>query len=205
MISQALQMEGHGVPNDQLYNLNPIFVLILLPVWEKWLFPRLNRSSRLQPISRIAIGFIFVAAAMGYEIVVQVLIYRSPPCYSHPLACTQPGPNKINVAIQVPTYFLLAISETLMNASAMEYAYTRAPPAMKSLMQAVFAFMWALGSICGIALSPLSHDPYLAILFSVLCGASLFATILFWYCFREEIASLFLPVKSQIDSGAEGI
>lgn len=180
-------MQTHGVPNDQLFNLNAIFVMILLPLWERVLSPCLGRFFRLGPIVRINIGFIFVTLAMGYTLGVQVLIYKTAPCYDHPLTCTQHRPNNVNVAVQIPTYFLLAVSEIFTNVAGMEYAYTKAPRSMKSLIQAMFAFMWALGSICGIALSPLAQNPYLVILFAVLCGGMVVTTVVFWLCFRDEV------------------
>jgi POT family proton-dependent oligopeptide transporter len=180
-------METHGVPNDQLFNLNAIFVMILLPLWERVLSPYLLRSFRLGPILRIKIGFIFVTLAMGHTLGVQVWIYKSGPCYTHPVTCPQHSPNNVSVAAQIPTYILLAISEIFTNVAGMEYAYTKAPPSMKSLVQAMFAFMWALGSICGIVLSPLSRNPYLVILYAVLCGGMVVTTVVFWLCFRDEI------------------
>jgi POT family proton-dependent oligopeptide transporter len=190
LISQALQMQTYGVPNDQLFNLNAIFVMILLPLWEKILSPYLRRFFRLGPIFRIKIGFIFVTLAMGYTLGVQVWIYKTAPCYNHPLTCPQHNPNKVHVAAQIPTYFLLAVSEIFTNVAGMEYAYTKAPQSMKSLVQAMFAFMWALGSICGIALSPLSQNPYLVILFAVLCGGMVLTTIFFSLCFKDDVNML---------------
>nr|B8NI27.1 RecName: Full=Peptide transporter imqJ; AltName: Full=Imizoquin biosynthesis cluster protein J [Aspergillus flavus NRRL3357] len=56
-ISQAATMETHGVPNDIMTNIDPITVLILLPVLDRIVFPFLRRQGvPVRHVDRITIG-----------------------------------------------------------------------------------------------------------------------------------------------------
>jgi POT family proton-dependent oligopeptide transporter len=75
LISQAGQMESPGVPNDMMYNANQIVIKPCLPLVDSVLFPCLRRNGyALTAATRVALGFLFEAAAMAYAAGVQALI-----------------------------------------------------------------------------------------------------------------------------------
>ncbi|KAE8143877.1 oligopeptide transporter [Aspergillus pseudotamarii] len=185
LVSQAAAMETYGVPNDMMSFFNTIGVLAFIPIMEKALFPALQRHNiDFKPISRIAVGFVVIACAMGYSAGIQALIYKSPPCYDHPLqgTCSNGGttPNNVNVFLQIPTFAMLAVTEILSITTGMEYAYTKAPKSMRSLAVSLFILMNAIGSALGIALSPISKDPSILIEFASLSGVMFLTAILSW-------------------------
>jgi POT family proton-dependent oligopeptide transporter len=49
LVSQASTMKLNGVPNDIVHNLNPFTLLILIPIFDKLLYPALARAG---PTSR---------------------------------------------------------------------------------------------------------------------------------------------------------
>lgn len=66
-VSQAAQMETHGVPNDMLPNLNSITVIIALPLVTKFVYPFLHRRGiPTPPLRRVALGFFLEALGMAY-------------------------------------------------------------------------------------------------------------------------------------------
>ena len=99
----------------------------------------------------------FGSGAMVYAAVLQHYIYKAGPCYDHPLDC--PNGNHINIGLQTPAYVLIAISEILASITGLEYAYTKAPVQMKSLVMAMFYLQNAVGAAIGIALLSVSVDP----------------------------------------------
>lgn len=44
-------------------------------------------------------------------------------------------PNTINIMWQVPQFIIITVSEVLVSVTGLEFAYTQAPPAMKSVLQ----------------------------------------------------------------------
>lgn len=194
-VSMAGTMETHGLPNDLLFNLNPISIIIFLPFIEKFLYPFLRKIGiPFRPISRIAFGFFFAAASMVYAAVLQHYIYKAGPCYDHPLtgACSADAdgnegmiPQKIHVALQTPAYVLVGLSEIFASITGLEYAFTKAPASMKSLVTSMFLLTNAFGSALGIALSPTSEHPKLVIMFSSIAAATAIAGTLFWILYKK--------------------
>ncbi len=194
-------MELHGVPNDSIQALNAIACVILGPIIQQVLYPFLNRRKiHFRPIARIAVGFIVIGAGMAYAAGVQQLIYNSGPCYDAPLKCAASDggrvPNRVNVWVQTPTYFILAVAEIFGFVSASEYAYSKAPENMKAVVQALTQLTAGVGSAIGIAIAPVAKDPYLMIMYAALAGVMVPVTAAFWFMFKkydkidEELNSL---------------
>jgi dipeptide/tripeptide permease len=47
LVSQASPMKLNGVPNGIVHNLNPITLLIMIPIFDKFIYPRLVRIAQL--------------------------------------------------------------------------------------------------------------------------------------------------------------
>lgn len=172
LVAQAGQMQTHGIPNDVIFNLNPVAVMVLMPFIQGWIYPSLaKRRIDLTPKHRIGIGLFFAAIAMAYSAGIQALIYGSGPCFEHPLKCeSSNGPNNVNIGLQVPTYVFLALAEIFTIVAGMELAYTRAPASMKSIVQAIFLFFSALGAAMGIGISFAANDPNMVIVYGAIGG-----------------------------------
>lgn len=186
-VSMAGTMETHGLPNDLLFNLNPISIILFIPIMEKGLYPLLRRLHiPFRPITRITFGFFLASAAMVYAAIVQHLIYSSGPCYQYPLECDGgETPNRVHIAVQVPSYVLIGLSEIFASITGLEYAFTKAPASMKSLIMSIFLLQTAFGSALGIALSPTSKNPKLVIMYASIAAATFVTGTAFWFCFRK--------------------
>ncbi|KZF20042.1 peptide transport protein PTR2 [Xylona heveae TC161] len=187
-ISQAGTMELHGIPNDLMQNIDPITIIIFIPICDRLVYPLLRKVGiKFKPITRITAGFMFGALSMAYAAIVQHLIYSAGPCYKAPLACdaSQGGviPNHIHVAVQTPAYLFIGLSEIFASITGLEYAYTKAPPTMKSFIMAMFLLTSAFGSALAIALSPTAVDPKLLWMYIGLAIACFIAGILFWFIY----------------------
>ncbi|KAF2083776.1 peptide transporter PTR2-A [Saccharata proteae CBS 121410] len=192
-ISQAGQMELHKIPNDMMQNIDPIAVILLIPVMEHVIYPFLRKIGfPMRPITRIYFGFLFAAIAMAYAATLQHLIYTTGPCFDHPSDCEAAlwpngryAPNHVHVAMQTPAYFFLAVSEILASVTGLEYAFTKAPGSMKSFIMAVYLMTTAVGAAFGAAISPFARDPLLVWLYSGLAVACLVAGAVFWTLFNK--------------------
>ncbi|KAJ5209916.1 Major facilitator superfamily domain general substrate transporter [Penicillium cf. griseofulvum] len=188
-VTQAGQMEGHGIPNDLMQNFDPISIIVFIPILETCVYPVMRRMKiPFRPITRIALGFVVGSLAMMYAAIVQHLIYSAGPCYESPLCeasmidGTAYG-NKVHIAIQTPAYVFMGISEIFASVSGLEYAYTKAPPSMKSFVQAMYLLTNAFGSAIAEALTPAAFDPAIMWMFTGLACASCLCGIIFYAIF----------------------
>lgn len=189
-ISQAGQMETHGIPNDLIKSINPIAYVVFGILVPKLLYPFLNkRRIAFRTVNRISLGFLLMAVSMAFATAVQVIIYHSGPCYRFPLACaaSENGtiPNNVHVLLQLPLYVIIALAEVFCWPTASEYMYTHAPKSMKSVLQACFIFTAGLGYALGMALSPLARDPSLVVLWGLVAGLMFLTACVFRVAFRR--------------------
>lgn len=193
LISQAGQMKTGNTPNDLLPAMNQVGCIVLGPVIQDVLYPFLHkRRIYLNAVTRIAIGFVFVALSMLYATIVQHAIYSSPPCYDRPKQCEAMQSmaladiknSRPNVWIQAPLYFLIATGEIFAYTTVMEFAYNHSPKDMKALVQAISLLVAGIGSASAMALAELARDPWLTYLFAALAGGMASTTVLFWLLFR---------------------
>lgn len=185
LVSQAAQMRTTGVPNDMMFNANPIVIILVLPLVDRIILPRLRRAGlSMTAVTRLVIGFIFEALAMAMAAIVQKLIYNAGPCYSFPLRCEYSAhgtiPNNISVFVQLPIYALEAISEILSSPAGYELSFIMAPVSIKSVLQAMFSATGALGAALSIIISPTYKDPDLVWVYTSLAAAMGMVTITFY-------------------------
>lgn len=189
-VSQAGTMNTHGIPNDIMQNINPITIIVFIPIMDRLVYPTLRKYGiSFKPITRIFFGFMFASIAMAYAAIVQHLIYETGPCYKEPLNCpaSEDGtlPNDIHVAIQTPAYVFISLSEIFASITGLEYAYTKAPSSMKSFIMSMFLLTNAFGSALGIALSSTAVDPKLLWMYVGLSIATATAGVIFWFVFKN--------------------
>ncbi|KAF2653461.1 peptide transporter-like protein PTR2 [Lophiostoma macrostomum CBS 122681] len=192
-ISQAGQMELHGLPNDILPNIDPITIILLIPLLDRLIYPFIRTKLHMPftPVTRITWGFIIASLSMVYAAVLQSQIYSAPPCYTSPSKCDtgkigqdKYKPNEIHVAWQSPAYILVALSEILASITGLEVAYAKAPENMKSFIMSLFLLTSAFGSALGMLLAPSAKDPYLVWLYTGLAATAAVAGVGFHYTFR---------------------
>ncbi|KAF4618863.1 hypothetical protein D9613_009972 [Agrocybe pediades] len=172
LTSQAATMTLHGIPNDVLSNLDPFALIILIPICDMFIYPSLHRMGiNFSALKKITAGFMTGAAAM------------TNPCGDHASECH--GVSPLNVWIQSGAYILIAISEIFASITGLEYAFTKAPKNMRSLVMSIYLFMTALSSALGEAFVSLSGDPLLVWNYGVMAVLAFLTGILFWWSVRD--------------------
>ncbi|KZT25908.1 peptide transporter PTR2A [Neolentinus lepideus HHB14362 ss-1] len=190
LTSQAATMATHGVPNDVLSNLDPFALIIFIPICDLLIYPALRRAGiNFTALKKITAGFFTGAAAMVWAAVVQHYIYKTNPCGYRAATCEDAAGNALtshlNVWIQTGSYVLIAFSEILASITGLEYAFTKAPKNMRSLVMSVFLFMSAIASALGEAFVSLAADPLLVWNYGVFAVIAFFGGCGFWVCFRH--------------------
>lgn len=185
LTSQAATMTRNGVPNDVITNLNPISLVIFIPIVDNFLYPALRKANiRFTPIKRMALGFILASFAMVGAAVIQHFIYKTGPCGKYMNGCkaedgsTLPAP--INVWVQAVPYVLVGFSEIFTSITGLEFAFTKAPKNMRSLVTSYFHFMSAFSNALGQAFVSLSEDPLLVWNYTTVAILAFCGGILFW-------------------------
>jgi len=184
LVSQAATMTTNGVPNDVLSNLDPFALIIFIPICDILIYPALHRMKiNFSPLKKIGFGFFAGSAAMIWAAVLQHYVYKTNPCGEYAATCETPSP--LNVWIQTGSYVLIAFSEIFASITGLEYAFTKAPKNMRSLVMSVFLFMTALANAIGEAFVSLSADPLLVWNYSVMAILAGIAGTIFWIVTRK--------------------
>ena len=190
LTSQADTMRHQGVPPEIVSQLDPLALIILIPICDLFMYPALRKAGiRFTPIKKITLGFMFGASSMVWAAVVQNYIYHNNPCGSYPSEGLPSGDNcspaTLSIWVQSGSYVLLAISEIFASITSLEYAFTKAPKNMRSMVQAVALFMTAIANAIGEAMVPLSTDPLLVWNYGSFAVIAFLAGIGFWFSFRH--------------------
>ena len=173
-------MTLNGVPNDVITNLNPISLVIFIPIVDNFLYPWLAKKNiRFTPIKRIATGFILASMAMVSATVIQYYIYKLGPCGKYMNDCDNPAP--FSVWVQAVPYVLIGFSEIFASITGLEYAFTKAPKNMRSLIVSYWHFMTAFSSAIGQGWTALSEDPLLVWNYGSIAIIALVGGVLFWF------------------------
>lgn len=215
LTSQAATMQLNGVPNDIITNLNPISIIIFIPLMDKIIYPLLRKLHiNFSPIKRITMGFFLASLAMVSSTVIQYYIYQKHPFGEHPNDAPDGVYAPINVWVQTVPYALIGFSEIMASITSLyvephphvspplfyssaglsprttitrsrltanrEYAFTKAPTNMRSMVQAICLLMNAFSSALAQALVALSEDPLLIWNYGVVAVLAFAGGVGFW-------------------------
>lgn len=188
--TMSAAMKLSGTPNDLIQNLNPISIIFMIPFFDYFVYPFLRKHGiNFSPIKRIFTGFIVAGLAMLYAAVLQHYLFKLSPCHDNePSECKnlgQPLPAPLNVWIVAGPYILVGMSEIFASITSLEYAFTKAPKRMKSVVMAFAQFQVAVSSALNFAFAELNKEPRFAWLFGSFGVVSWVVGIIFLIVFRN--------------------
>ncbi|KAL2828415.1 POT family-domain-containing protein [Aspergillus cavernicola] len=184
LTSQAATMELHGAPNDIISNIDPLALIIFIPIMDQFIYPGIRRLGyNFTPIKKIWVGYMIASISMIAATVIQYHVYKFSDCRNRASTCETPS--RINVWIQTVPYVLIAFSEIFTSITGYEYAYTKAPKNMKSLVQSLYLFTNAISAVIQQALTALSADPVLMWNYGFIAVLAFFGGNFFYYCHRN--------------------
>ncbi|KIK52480.1 hypothetical protein GYMLUDRAFT_265401 [Collybiopsis luxurians FD-317 M1] len=189
LTSQGATMTTHGVPNDILSNLDPLALIIFIPICDQLIYPTLQRAGiNFSALKKITAGFVAGTMAMTWAAVLQHYIYKTNPCGYFAATCKNASHNAavspLNVWIQTGSYVLIAFSEIFASITGLEYAFTKAPRNMRSLVMAAYLFTSAIAAAIGEAFVSLSADPLLVWNYGTMAVISIVSGVFFWISVR---------------------
>ncbi len=126
-ILQAEQMNlkfmGITWLESQIQAVNPILVLVFIPLFTFGIYPLIQRVFPLTPLRKIGLGLILMTASFGLTTLIQSWIDAG---------------QRPSVGWQIAAYIIITASEIMVSIVGLEFAYTQAPRAMKSCVMALF-------------------------------------------------------------------
>jgi POT family proton-dependent oligopeptide transporter len=134
-IVQAESMDRHFLGIDwlssQIQTVNPIFILIMLPVFSYWIYPMVEKVVALTPLRKIGAGLFVTAASFFIVALIQMRI---------------DGGARPNMIWQIWAFVVLTAGETLVSPTHLEFSYTQGPVKLKSLVMCTYLLAVSLGN-----------------------------------------------------------
>lgn len=134
-VLQSEKMNRHLFGIDwkpaQIQTVNPLFILMALPLFSYWLYPAIDKVFRLTPLRKIGIGLFIMALAFAIVAWIQARIDAGQTPH---------------ILWQVLAFAVLTASEVMVSVTHLEFAYTQAPKKMKSLVMCTYLGAVSLGN-----------------------------------------------------------
>ncbi len=116
---------------SQLQSVNPVLVLVLVPLFTLLIYPVLNKVMKMTPLRKIALGLIISAFSFVVIGFAEAEITQG---------------NTVGISYQVWAYLIITVAEVLVSITALEFSYSQAPNEMKSFIMSLFLFSVSLGN-----------------------------------------------------------
>jgi POT family proton-dependent oligopeptide transporter len=119
--------------SSQMQALNPLLVMLLIPLNNLVLFPALKRIGfEMTALRRITVGIAFSGLSWVVVGAMQVVL---------------DGGHAFSIVWQVLPYALLTMGEVLVSATGLEFAYSQAPQAMKGVLMSFWLLTVTIGNL----------------------------------------------------------
>ncbi|PYJ03074.1 MAG: MFS transporter, partial [Verrucomicrobia bacterium] len=130
---QAFSLLGFHIGAEQMQSLNPLLVMILVPLLNWGLYPLIESFGlQVTPLRRISVGLLLTA--MSY-VVVAWLQQRLE------------AKETLSLAWQGVPYVILTTGEVLVSTTGLEFAFTQAAPSMKSTITSFWLLTISFGNL----------------------------------------------------------
>lgn len=147
-VMQAQKMDrrlmGLEILPSQIQAINPLLILILVPLFNRVLYPLAGRFFTLTAVRKIVIGMTLAALSYGLTAWTQ---------------CWIDAGSSPSILWQAFAYVMLTSGEVMVSITALDFCYTQAPLTMKSLAMAVYMSSIAIGNLFTSAVNFLIMTP----------------------------------------------
>ncbi len=147
-ILQAQQMDrivfGIEILPSQIQAANPLLIVLLAPLFYRFLYPALAKFINLTYLNKVAIGLFITVLSFVLVAGIQMRID----------AGFHPG-----IGWQLLAYLLLTSAEVMVSITCLEFSYTQAPRTMKSFVMSLYMAAIALGNLFTSAVNFLIENP----------------------------------------------
>ena len=164
---------GHEWLPAQIQTVNPVFVLVMLPLFSYVIYPIAEKVVRLTPLRKFGAGLFSVIIAFLIVGWIQTRLDAG---------------EKPHILWQIFAFVVLTAGEVMVSVTHLEFSYTQAPKKMKSLVMCLYLGSIALGNVFTAAVSFFIQNPDGT---SKLAGASYFFFFV-WVMLGTAILFMFI-------------
>jgi POT family proton-dependent oligopeptide transporter len=135
-VFQAGQMDRKflGVTwlESQVQAINPVLILVFIPLFSLGVYPAINRRFPLTPLRKIGMGLFLITLSFALTTVIQSWIDagQSP-----------------SIGWQLLSFIIITAAEIMVSIVGLEFAYTQAPKNMKSMIMSLFLLSTFMGNM----------------------------------------------------------
>lgn len=126
------QLFGWELGSSELQVVNPILVMIFIPLFTYVIYPFCGRFITVTALGKMSVGLFFAVVAFALSGWIEVRL--------------QAG-EKLSITWQIWAYVLITTAEIMAYFSSLEFSYTQAPPSMKSLIMALNTLSISFGNV----------------------------------------------------------
>lgn len=137
-VQQALKMDlhwdwcKHTWDAAQVQALNPILILLYIPLFNYVIYPAIDRVYKLTALRKIGLGLFLTAPSF---LVIAWIEARLEAGQSP------------DIVWQMVAYLILTAAEVMVSITCLEFSYTQAPKTIKSVVMSLFLFSVSLGNL----------------------------------------------------------
>lgn len=147
-VLQAKRMDrfvfGHEILPSQVQAINPLLIMIYVPLFNYVIYPTIDRFFPLTPLRKISIGlFLTVPSFLISAFIAQRL----------------DAGHVVHVGWQFAAFAIMTAAEVLVSITCLEFSYTQAPNRMKSIIMAVYLLSISLGNLFTSAINYVIAEP----------------------------------------------
>lgn len=117
---------------SQIQAINPLMIMIFIPLFTSFLYPAINKVFKLTPLRKIIIGMFIAGFSFGLLAIAQIQII---------------GGATPSILWQFFAYVILTAAEVMVSITGLEFSYTQAPNSMKSFIMGLWLLSISLGNL----------------------------------------------------------
>ena len=117
---------------SQIQAINPILIMIFIPLFTYVLYPAINKVFNLTPLRKIIIGMFIAGFSFALLAIAQIQI----------IAGATPS-----ILWQFFAYVILTAAEVMVSITGLEFSYTQSPNSMKSFVMGLWLLSVSLGNL----------------------------------------------------------
>ena len=115
----------------QVQALNPILIMIFVPLFTYLIYPFFNKFIKVNQLRKIGVGLFLAAISFAVVAVAEQKLISG---------------DEVGISWQLFAYLILTAAEVLVSITCLEFSYTQAPKALKSVIMALFLLSVSLGN-----------------------------------------------------------